>query len=411
MKKYIYLILALSIAGALLSGILLLQHYYPQSKIGFITCGEGIINPCLSLARSNYSTVFGIPVAAYGLLWNLLVIFILLIADYAGGRYPACALAVIFPLSAIAFAADIALGGILIATGIFCKFCVATYAVNAAILALAIVWLFKARRDEQFSLAGTLRGIVSAEDSSPDRKAFYSSFVLFVFLLCFAIFSTSYILKLKTGNTRVSADKISTFLDNFYNSPPEKITLPESGIVMGNPEARVTITVFTDFLCSACYRFYQVERLLLNKYGDDIRIVYYNFPLDQGCNPTMRRSVYKNSCIASRAIFAALDGDILEDYVVRHFQDYRRIHGNYNEGTAIETLRMIPPGSRPGMDEARFNALMNSEDTSRRIAEHISAAKQIGIDSTPTLFIGGRRLVGVPPVEVLDRIVDRELAR
>ena len=89
MKKFIYLILALAIAGAVLSGILLLQHFYPEAKIGIISCGDGIINPCLSLSQSGYVTLFTIPVAAYGLLWYLLALFILLIADYAGGRYHA----------------------------------------------------------------------------------------------------------------------------------------------------------------------------------------------------------------------------------------------------------------------------------------------------------------------------------
>lgn len=411
MKKYIYLILSLAIAGALLSGLLLLQHYYPEAKIGFISCGEGIINPCLTLARSNYSTIFGIPVAAYGLLWYLLAIFILLIADYAGGRYPAYSLAVILPLAALSVAADIALGGILAATRIYCKFCIATYAVNVGIFALAFFWFRSASRNEGFSIIATLRELVFPGEPSPDRKAFYSSFVLFAFLLFFAVFSTSFILKLKTGERPVPADKASAFLDNFYKAPPENIAFPDSGIVLGNPEAKATITVFTDFLCSACYRFYQVEKLLLSKYGDDIKIVYYNYPLDQGCNASMQRTVYRNSCIAARALCAASDGGILEEYMIKHFKDYQRIHTSYSAETAIETLGMIPAGERKGIDDGRFNALMNSEETTRKIQEHIGLAKSIGVDSTPTLFIGGRRLVGVPPVEILDRIIQKELER
>jgi protein-disulfide isomerase/uncharacterized membrane protein len=411
MKKFIYLILALSIAGALLSGILLIQHYYPEAKIGFINCGQGIINPCLSLARSNYSTVFGIPVAAYGLLWYLLVIFILLIADYAGGRYAAYSLALLLPLSALAVAVDIALGITLIVIRIFCPFCVATYAVNVCIFALSLLWHRASSKEEGFSLSAVYRELILSGDASPDRKAFYSSFVLFVFLLFFAVFSTSYVLKLKTGETPVPADKISTFLDNFYKSPPEKVSFPDSGIVLGNPKADVTIVAFTDFLCSACYRFYQVEKLLLGKYADRIKIVYYNFPLDQGCNPTMQRTVYKNSCIAARALCAASDSGILEDYLVKHFEDYQKIHTNYSADMAIAIFRSIAPGARRSTDEARFHTLMNSDLTSRRIQEHIKLAKQLGIDSTPTMFIGGRRLVGVPPEEILDRILQKETAR
>ena len=124
----------------------------PDAKIGIISCGGGIVNPCLTLAQSGWSTLFKIPVAAYGLLWYLLAMFIVLIADYAGGRYHAYCLAVILPLAAVAVAADVVLAVILIITKLFCTFCIATYAVNIGILAVAILWFRKAMKDEQFSL-------------------------------------------------------------------------------------------------------------------------------------------------------------------------------------------------------------------------------------------------------------------
>ena len=48
---------------------------------------------------------------------------------------------------------------------------------------------------------------------------------------------------------------------NFYQTPAQKIDFPDSGIILGNPEAEVTLYVFTDFLCSACYEFYRIETI------------------------------------------------------------------------------------------------------------------------------------------------------
>ncbi|OHD63553.1 MAG: hypothetical protein A2176_07150 [Spirochaetes bacterium RBG_13_51_14] len=411
MKKFAYLLLALSIVGALLSGMLLLQHYYPDAKIGFISCGDGIINPCLSLAQSGYATLFRIPLAAYGLLWYLLAIFIVLIADYAGGRYYDYALAALLPLSAAAVATDAVLGAILIATGIFCTLCIATYVVNISILAIVLLWYRASVKDGRFSLAGICREVLAAQESSPDRRAFYSSFVLFIFLLTFAIFSTSYILRLKTGSARIPVDTINSFVISFYRSPAQNIAFPESGIVLGNPKADLTITVFTDFLCSACYEFYRMEKFLLSKYRDSIKIVYFNFPLDVGCNKDLKRTVYKNSCVAARAFMAASDSGILEGYIVKHFADYQNTHVRYTPETAMAAFRQLDAGARNGIDEQRFRELMNSDATSRRLEEHIRLAKQLGVDATPTLFINGRKMVGVPRIDILDRIMKNELTR
>ena len=408
MKKFTYPLIALAIVGAIISGMLLIQHYYPAAKIGIISCGQGIINPCLSLAQSGYATLFTIPVAAYGLLWYLIALFVLLIADYAGGRYYALALALLFPLSIISVAADMVLGFILVVLGILCPLCIATYLVNICMMVLVILWYRTSKKEEGFSLQGAIRELFTAEPS-PDRKAFVSSFVLFLFLLFFAIFATSHIMKIKTEGVKMPEDKTASFLSNFYRSPVEKINFPDTGVVLGNPKADVTIVAFTDFLCSACYEFYRIETLVFSKYRGRVKTVYYHYPLDQSCNGEVKRTVYKNSCIAARAFTAASEGGIVEEYILRHFADYQNTHSRYDQGLAIAAFNQIGAGARKGLDANRFLAMMNSEATTRRIQEHIGLAKQLKINATPTLFIGGRRLVGVPPMEILDSIIKNQL--
>jgi len=409
MKKFTYPILLIAIAGAILSGILLMQHYYPDAKIGFITCGTGIFNPCLSLAQSGYATIFKVPIAAYGLLWYLLTVFILLIADYAGGRYNAFALAVILPLSAVGVAADIVLAIILVKIRIFCSFCVATYAANVAILALVLLWYRSAKQTEEFSLRSALREITAA-GVSPDRKAFHSAFILFIFLLAFSVFATSHVLKIKTETAKIPQNKAAAFLQNFFRSPVEKLDLPESGITLGNPNAEVAVVAFTDFLCSACYQFYRNEMFILSKYRDRVKIVYYNYPLDRNCNQELKRTVYKNACIASRALLAASDRGFVEEYITKHFADYQNTHSRYTTEIALDAFNQIDVGKRGSMTAEQFRDYMNSPVITGRLNEHLQLAKQLNVNATPTLFIGGRRLVGVPPVELLENILENELA-
>lgn len=409
MKKYVYAILILSIAGAALSAMLLLQHYYPDSGPGSLFCGDGLVNSCLTLGQSAYSTLFGVPLAAFGLFWHLTAVFVLLIADYAHGRYYAYSLAVLLPLACAAVAADIFLGAILVATGLFCALCIATYGVNLAVVSLLLLWHRRDRETGVTGLADTYRELFSDREASPDRKAFYAAFILFMFLLAFALFSTSHIMRLKTEGKKMPPEKIESILQEFYRTPAQEIAFPESGIVLGDAGAPVTVTAFTDFLCSACHEFYRMEKFLLSKYHGRIRIAYFNYPLDGACNPDVKRTLYPNACMASRAIIAASRAGILDRYIVSHFADYPRIHAGYDREAALDAFRNSG-GGKGGLDEKGFIAMMDSSETADLLGRDIALAKELGVRATPTLFIGGRKMEGVPPLELLDRMVARELS-
>lgn len=415
MKKFMYIIVGLSVLGAALTMLLLMQHFFPDRPIGSFFCGGGLVNPCLELSQSRFSTIFGLPIAAFGLLYYLLALFIVLIADYAAGKYHGYALLIILPLSAAALAADAVLGGILIATKILCTLCVATYAVNAGILAAAILWYRRARKDDSYSLAGTFRMIFSEGESTPDRRAFYAAFILYVFTFTFAILGFAYILKQKSetgpqGRPKVAPTQIQQFLGNFYRQPRENIIFPDNGINLGSPKAPLTIHVFTDFLCSACNQFYLIEKQLLARHGDRVRVVHYNYPLDQGCNGTVPRTVYKDSCTASRAFISATDAGFIEQYIVEHFSQYEHLSHSYSRARAAEILVRVDSASRKGMNGAQFLALMDSPKTTDRLNEHLELAKKLKVSATPTLFINGRKIEGFPPMEIFDAIIATDLA-
>ena len=65
--------LGLCVAGAAVSGLLLLQHHGESRAVAAVdqACGEGdgAANDCETVARSSWSSVKGIPVAALGVLF------------------------------------------------------------------------------------------------------------------------------------------------------------------------------------------------------------------------------------------------------------------------------------------------------------------------------------------------------
>src|SRR5260221_14500722 len=133
--------LVICVVGAAVSGLLLMQHHGEAGAVSAVNqaCGDGQTSGCEEVARSSWSRIAGMPLAAIGLFFYLsLALFLLLAAlGPAESRAPLAALAMI--ALALALAIDLGLLALqAFAIKAFCKLCLATYALNVA--ALAVLW-------------------------------------------------------------------------------------------------------------------------------------------------------------------------------------------------------------------------------------------------------------------------------
>lgn len=406
-RRYLNIVLLLSITGTILSSILLFQHYYPEADLGFIKCGEGIINTCVALASSPYSTIAGIPIASLGILFYLLITFMVLVSDYARETYLLSVPALILALISIALLSNIILGIIMIYTGNICSLCIYTYIVNLAIFIL-LIFYFKncANKDEAIK---ALKEFFPAENS--DKKAVLALSLITIFFLSFSVLAGSNIIKVRSGQDPSFDAKISGMVNDFYKDKPEVIEFPASPLVIGPESAPLKIYVFSDFLCSACYRFYLHEKFILSKYRNRVQIIYYHYPLDSRCNSYMDSSVYENSCLASQAMAGAAAESFFEEYLYAHFSDYSRINKGYSKDKALAILESAAKQFRiSGEKKESIKSIINAEQLEKEIYSHIELAEKLKIEATPTIFISGRKITGVPPREFLDRVVEIELS-
>lgn len=60
-----------------------------------------------------------------------------------------------------------------------------------------------------------------------------------------------------------------------------------------------------------------------------------------------------------------------------------------------------------GLDQTRFNACLESDRHLGAIQQEVSAGQQQGVNSTPTLFVNGVKLDGVPSFAQLRETVER----
>ena len=407
MKKYFYSILVFSILGAILSGVLFAQHYLPNANFGILSCTDGAISSCASVSQSKYSVFFGIPVAAFGLLFYLFFIFFTLVCDYAGGIYIRIYAILGLLAGVLGLIADLILGSILIYIKMFCHLCFTTYLINIIIFAILLTFYLRYKVSLNFNIKSLIK------DFSPDfadRKAVYALFVLFVFLLCFSVLQLNETLRSNYGGNVITQERIDEFVKKFNDTPVENVVLPHSNIVFGNPNAKLTVNVFTDFLCTACNNFFNTEKRILKKYKDRVKFVYYHYPLDKECNKYASKTTYPNSCLVAYQFEAAALARILPDYLEVHSSKYKDFMDSYNQEWADKVIEKTAKNVNWSKEQIRFfNGLVNVIKDDKIVENSIEFASMYSVNVTPTLFINGKRVLGGPRFPMMDALIKQEL--
>jgi protein-disulfide isomerase len=111
---------------------------------------------------------------------------------------------------------------------------------------------------------------------------------------------------------------------------------------------------------------------VLEKYPEEVKIVFKNFPL-------------RNHKFAMKAAIAALGADSSGKFWEFHdllFKNYNRLNDQMVGDFALAL----------GLDSAAFERTMKDPGLQGRIRQDVSDGRQAGVDGTPTVFINGRLL-------------------
>ena len=174
--------------------------------------------------------------------------------------------------------------------------------------------------------------------------------------------------------------------------PRAPIAVEGSDPVTGPTAAKVTIVEFSDFQCPYCQRAAPTLKQLRQTYGDKVRVVWKDFPLTQ---------IHPQAFKASEAGHCAAEQGKFWEYHDKLFGSQQALQPEFLKQYAKEM----------GMDAAKFDACLDSSRYSERVRNSVASGAQLGVNSTPTLYVNGRRLEGAQPYEVLASVIDEELAR
>lgn len=152
----------------------------------------------------------------------------------------------------------------------------------------------------------------------------------------------------------------------------------------GSPTAPVTIVEFTDFQCPACAAMHPVLEEVLKSYGDKVRFVVRDFPLNQ----------HENARKAAEAANAANAQGKFFEYITLLFQRQK----------ALDVPSLKKYATELGLDRARFDAALDRGTYAMEVQRDVEDGELYGVGSTPTIFINGVQLRVLSPEGLRDAI-------
>ncbi len=172
------------------------------------------------------------------------------------------------------------------------------------------------------------------------------------------------------------------------------LRVPVQGAPQRGPaDALVTVVVFSDFQCPFCSRVLPTLEQVVDRYGQDVRVVFRHNPLP----------FHPNAMIAAEAS--------MEAFAQQGAPGFWRMHDVLFENQrSLDAASLETYAQQLGLDLPRFRLAMQNHTHQASIQADMALATRIGARGTPTFFINGHSLVGAQPFESFATAIDEARA-
>jgi protein-disulfide isomerase len=172
---------------------------------------------------------------------------------------------------------------------------------------------------------------------------------------------------------------------------------------IGTPGSPVVMQVYEDYQCPVCARYsLDVEPSLVNKYvtAGQLRIEHNDIAiLGSG-------DANDESMITAKGAYCANEQGMYWPYA--HWIYSNQLGENQGD---FNTERVTQIAVAAGVEEQAFSSCLASEAALTHVGDTTSKALDLGINSTPTMYIGGQQIVGLKSIAELSSLIDAELAK
>ena len=208
-------------------------------------------------------------------------------------------------------------------------------------------------------------------------------------------------LRLFTAEEKASIE--TALMKRLFAKYAVKITLVEPAPIVQNvafdpddpqtgpASAPVTVVMFTDFQCPACSRVHPVLKRTVAEYGDKVRFVVRDFPLER---------IHENAFQAALAVNAAR--------AQGKFVEYSELL--YRNQEALDKVSLVRYATELGLNAKQFELDFNDAKAIAEVKKDQSDGRDYGVGSTPTIFVNGIKVQRLS-AEAFRRAIDRALGK
>ncbi|HUU35864.1 MAG TPA: thioredoxin domain-containing protein [Vicinamibacterales bacterium] len=179
---------------------------------------------------------------------------------------------------------------------------------------------------------------------------------------------------------------------NVSLDPPRyQVALADHDPARGPENAPVTIVEFSEYQCPFCGRVTPTLKALEQKYAGKVRVVFKDFPLPN----------HLQAAKAAEAAHCAGDQG-------KYWELHDRLFANQQQ---LQIADLKKHAAAIGLDQAKFDQCLDAGTHAADVQADVDLGAEMGVQSTPTLYINGRIVTGAQPAAVFEQIIDDELAR
>jgi protein-disulfide isomerase len=186
---------------------------------------------------------------------------------------------------------------------------------------------------------------------------------------------------------------------------PKSLVSGDGRPARGGPaSAPVLIVGFDDLECPFCAKMHaQLFPALMDRYKDQIHVVYRDFPLDQ--HPWAMRAAIDANCVGAESAAGYWN---MVDYIHAHAAEIGGDEKSLAKANDMLDSLTREEGKRQKVNADALNACVAKQDDTA-IKASVKLGESLGVDSTPALFINGEKVEGALPVEYVYRMIDNAL--
>jgi protein-disulfide isomerase len=174
---------------------------------------------------------------------------------------------------------------------------------------------------------------------------------------------------------------------------------PSEILIIGDPDAPVTIVEFSDFFCPFCSQASAIIEKLVEENRGKVRLIFMNYPLDKKCNVNMKNQLHPGACLLALGSISAAKQGMFKEY---HDAAFRLQPKNPGK-SEMEQIAALS-----GLNAELFFKDLGSLETQNELMDQLKRGWDLKVSGTPTIYINGKRYRYRPLKEILQEIIDQE---